>query len=149
VGTRASRLEMGQRFGADRIINVRERDPVATIQDLTGGAGVDMAIECSGAVERPQQCVQVAKRGGKILVVAFYPQPVTLDMSAAVRGDITIYTTRGEGGNNVKRAVSLAAQGRLRGAELVTHEFPLGAIAEAFRVMRERVGDPIKIVVIP
>jgi L-iditol 2-dehydrogenase len=149
VGTRASRLEMGQRCGADYIINVRERDPVAAIQELTGGAGVDMAIECSGAVETPQQCVQVTKRGGKLLVVAFYPQPVTLDLSAVVRGDITIYTTRGEGGNNVKRAVSLAAQGRMRGADLVTHEFPLEAIAEAFRVMRERIGDPLKIVITP
>ena len=73
----------------------------------------------------------------------------TLDLSAVVRSDITIYTTRGEGGNNVKRAVSLAAQGRLRGAELVTHEFPLEEIAEALRVMRERIGDPIKIVIIP
>jgi L-iditol 2-dehydrogenase len=149
VGTRASRLQMGQRLGADHVINVRDCDPVATIQELTNGAGVDLAIECSGAVETPQQCVQVTKRGGKILVVAFYPQLVTLDLSAVVRGDITIYTTRGEGGNNVKRAVSLAAQGRMRGAELVTHEFPLEAIAEAFRVMRERLGDPLKVVIIP
>jgi L-iditol 2-dehydrogenase len=149
VGTRPSRLEVGRRFGADHIINAREHDPVAAIQELTGGAGVDLAIECSGAIETPQQCAQVTKRGGKILVVAFYPQPVSLDLSAIVRGDITIYTTRGEGGNNVKRAVSLAAQGRMRGAELVTHEFPLEAIAEAFRVMRERVGDPIKIFITP
>jgi L-iditol 2-dehydrogenase len=91
----------------------------------------------------------VTKRGGKILIVAFYAQPITLDLSAVVRGDITIYTTRGEGGNNVKRAVSLAAQGRMRGSDLVTHEFPLGEIAEAFRVMRERIGDPIKIVITP
>jgi L-iditol 2-dehydrogenase len=72
-----------------------------------------------------------------------------MDLSTVVRNDITIYTTRGEGGNNVKRAVSLAAQGRLRGAELVTHEFPLEDIAEAFRVMRQRIDDPIKIVLIP
>jgi L-iditol 2-dehydrogenase len=149
VGTRTSRLEMGRRLGADHIINVRECDPVAAIQELTDGAGVDMAIECSGALETPQQCVQVTRRGGKILVVAFYAQPVTLDLSTVVRGDIVIYTTRGEGGNNVKRAVSLAAQGRLRGADLVTHEFPLEAIAVAFRVMRERIDDPIKIVIIP
>jgi L-iditol 2-dehydrogenase len=149
VGTRASRLEMGRRLGADHIINVREHDPVTAIQELTGGAGVDLAIECSGALETPQQCVQVTKRGGKMLVVAFYAQPVTLDLSAVVRSDITIYTTRGEGGNNVKRAVSLAAQGRMRGSDLVTHEFPLEDIAMAFRVMRERIGDPIKIVIIP
>ena len=61
----------------------------------------------------------------------------------------TIYITRGEGGHNVKRAVSLAAQGRLRGAELVTHTFPLQEITEALRVMRERIGDPLKIVIVP
>lgn len=149
VGTRASRLEMGRRLGADDIINVREHDPVAVIRRLTAGAGVDLAIECSGALETPQQCVQVTKRGGKILVVAFYEQPVTLDLSAAVRSDITIYTTRGEGGNNVKRAVSLAAQGRLRGRDLVTHAFPLEDITEALRVMRERIDDPLKIVIVP
>ena len=93
--------------------------------------------------------MQVTRHGGKILVVAFYPQPIMLDLSAVVRSDITIYTTRGEGGNNVKRAVSLAAQGRMRGSDLVTHEFPLEHITEAFRVMRERIDDPIKIVIIP
>lgn len=149
VGTRPSRLEMGQRLGADHLINAHEQDPVAAIQALTGGAGVDLAIECSGALATPQQCVQVTKRGGKILVVAFYAEPVTLDLSAVVRSDITIYTTRGEGGNNVKRAVSLAAQGRLRGRELVTHTFPLEDITAALRVMRERIGDPIKIVITP
>jgi L-iditol 2-dehydrogenase len=149
VGTRPRRLEMGRRLGADYLINVHEQDPVVAIQELTGGAGVDLAIECSGALETPQQCVQVTKRGGKMLVVAFYAQPVTLDLSAVVRSDITIYTTRGEGGNNVKRAVSLAAQGRMRGADLVTHEFPLEEIAEAFRVMRQRIDDPIKIVIVP
>jgi L-iditol 2-dehydrogenase len=149
VGTRARRLEMGCRLGADHIINVREYDPVAAIQALTGGVGVDLAIECSGALETPQQCIRVTKRGGKILVVAFYEKPITLDLSAVVRGDMTIYTTRGEGGNNVKRAVSLAAQGRMRGSELVTHEFSLEEITEALRVMRERIDDPIKIVIIP
>jgi len=149
VGTRNNRLEMGRRLGADHTINARESDPVEGIMELTGGAGVDLAIECSGNSVTPQQCAQVTKRGGKILFVAFYKEPVTLDLSAIVRSDITMYTTRGEGGNNVKRAVSLAAQGRLHGEDLVTHEFPLEEIAEAFRVMREREGDPLKIVLVP
>ncbi|MBV9228346.1 MAG: hypothetical protein JOZ18_03460, partial [Chloroflexi bacterium] len=44
---------------------------------------------------------------------------------------------------------ALAAQGRLRGDELVTHEFPLEEIAEAFRVLKERIGDPLKVVIVP
>jgi L-iditol 2-dehydrogenase len=149
VGTRESRLEVGGRLGADHLVNARETDPVEEIMRLTDGRGVDLAIEASGAPSTPQQCVQVTKRGGRILIVAFYPSPVELDMSAVVRGDITIHTTRGEGGNNVKRAVALAARGRLRGEELVTHRFPLERIGEAFRVLREREGDPIKVVLVP
>lgn|SRR5579875_1113701 len=149
VGTRESRLEMGRRLGADAVVNARLTDPVQALLKLTGDAGVDLAIECSGSVEVPQQCVQVTKRGGKILFVAFYPGPVTFDLSAVVRSDITMYTTRGEGGNNVKRAIALAAQGRLQGEQLVTHEIPLERIAEAFHVLKTRVGDPIKIVIVP
>jgi len=91
----------------------------------------------------------MVRRGGKVLVVAFYKQPVTLDLGRAVREDVTLYGTRGEGGNNVRRALSLVAQGKVRGRDLVTHRFPLDEIQEGFRVVREREGDPIKLVFIP
>jgi L-iditol 2-dehydrogenase len=149
AGTRPSRLELASRLGADHVIDVRETDAATAILDLTGGEGADMVIECSGSIRIPELFPVVTKRGGKIVVVAFYPEPVTFDLGAVVRKDITICTSRGEGGNNVKRAVALAAAGRLRGAEMVTHRFPLDDIAEAFRVVRERDGDPVKVVVVP
>ena len=149
VGTRQSRLDLARGFGADHVINARETDPVEAVLGLTGGEGADITVECSGSVGVPALFPQVTKRGGRILVVAFYPGPVTLDLGAIVRKDITLFTSRGEGGNNVKRAVALAAQGKLRGAEMVTHRFPLADIAEAFRVVRERDGDPVKVVIVP
>jgi L-iditol 2-dehydrogenase len=149
VGTRPSRLEMGRRLGADQVINALQADPVPAILERTGGLGADVTMECSGSADTPQQCVQTTRRGGRIIVVAFYPGPVTLDLGAVVRNDITIHTSRGEGGNNLRRAVALAAQGKLRGSELVTHCFGLDDIATAFRVLRDRDGDPIKIVIAP
>jgi L-iditol 2-dehydrogenase len=142
-------LRLGAELGADELVNVREVDAVARVRELTGGDGADWVIESSGGSGVPQQCVEMTKRGGRIVFVAFYPGPVTMDLSAVVRNDITMYTSRGEGGNNVKRAVAMAATGKLRGAELVTHRFPLEDIAEAFRVVRERDGDPIKVVLVP
>jgi L-iditol 2-dehydrogenase len=149
VGTRSSRLEAAKRLGADHVISVRDTDAGAAIRNLTNGEGADLVLECSGSPDVPALFPDIAKRGGKIVVVAFYPRPVTFDLSAVVRKDITIYTSRGEGGNNVKRAVALAAAGKIRGAELVTHRFALDDIAEAFRVVAERDGDPLKVVVVP
>jgi len=149
VGTRDSRLSTGLELGADHVVNARQRDPVEAIMEITDGRGVDLAVECSGALGAPDMAAKTIKRGGKLLVVAFYPGPVEIDLSHIVRSDITMYTTRGEGGNNVKRAVCLAEHGRISGSELVTHRFPLEEIGEAFEVMRNRTGDPLKIVLVP
>jgi L-iditol 2-dehydrogenase len=149
VGTRASRLELGQRLGADAVINSRDEDPVAAVKRLVGRHGADLVIEASGAPEAPQQSVEMVRRAGRLLFLAFYTQKVTFDLSLAVQNDVTLFTSRGEGGANVKRALALAAQGKIRGRDLVTHHFPLDQINEGFRILREREGDPIKVVFVP
>ena len=149
IGTRQNRLEMGARLGADHVVNAREEDPVAATRRLVGSRGADLVIEASGNMDTPQQCVQLVKRGGKILFLAFYPGPVTFDLSSAIREDVTLYTTRGEGAAAVRRALSLCAQGKLRCGELVTHHFPLDQIQEGFEKIRAREGDPIKAVFVP
>lgn len=149
VGTRESRLDLGARLGADVVINARKEQAVDAARRAAGSRGVDLVIEASGAPEAPQQCVEMVRRGGKVLFLAFYKQPVTFDLSSAIRDDVTLYGTRGEGGNNVRRALSLVAQGKVRGHDLVTHRFPLDEIQEGFRVLREREGDPIKVVFVP
>jgi len=149
VGTRAARLELGRRLGAQAVINARDEDPVAAVKRLVGGAGADLVIEASGAPEAPQQCVEMVRRAGRLLFLAFYKERVTIDLSSAIQNDVTLFTSRGEGGANVRRALSLAAQGKIRGRDLVTHHFPLEQINDGFRVVRERDGDPIKVVFVP
>jgi L-iditol 2-dehydrogenase len=149
LGTRQARLDLGARLGADCVVNVKAEDPVDAVKRCIGAEGADVVIEASGALGAPQQAIQLVKRGGKILFLAFYPTPVTFDLSSAIRDDVTLYTTRGEGAGAVKRALSLAAQGKIRGRDLVTHHFPLEQIREGFRVLAEREGDPIKVVFVP
>jgi threonine dehydrogenase-like Zn-dependent dehydrogenase len=91
----------------------------------------------------------MTKPGGRVLLVAFYPGPVTADVNLAVQRNITIHTERGEGGASVGRCLALLAAGRIAAAPLVTHRFPLGRVHEAFDVLERRVGDPIKVVLLP
>jgi L-iditol 2-dehydrogenase len=149
TGTRENRLALGRKLGIDHTVNVRQEDAVAAVRRLTDGRGVDLVVETSGALEGPSQCLQMVKRGGRVLLLAFYDQPVTVDLSAAVREDITLFATRGEGAAAVGRAVSLLAQGRIRGADLVTHHLPLEQIQEGFEMLRDRTDDPIKLVFVP
>ena len=138
VGTRRGRLDLGLRLGADLVVNAREEDPVKFVRTWTDDLGVDLAIEASGGLGAPQQCIDMVKRGGKILFLAFYAQPVTFDLSHAIRDDVTLYTSRGEGGGAVKRVLALAAQGKVRGRDLVSHHFPLEHIQEGLRILTAR-----------
>jgi L-iditol 2-dehydrogenase len=149
TGTREGRLKLGRELGADLTVNVREEDPVAAVLRATGGRGADLVIDCAGADDTLQQCLQMVKRGGKILLVAFYKGPVTADISIAVRNNVTIYTERGEGGGSVGRALALLATGKIVAKPLITHLFPLEEVDRAYEVFEKRIGDPIKVILRP
>ncbi|HEU5320656.1 MAG TPA: zinc-binding dehydrogenase [Methylomirabilota bacterium] len=149
TGTREARLRLGRELGADVVVNSRTSDPVAAVREATGGKGADLVVDCAGADDTFDQALKMAKPGGKVLLVAFYHGPVTADVSHAVRQNITIYTERGEGGTSVGRCLALLAAGRIAAKPLVTHEFPLGRVHEAFEVLETRRGDPIKVVLHP
>ncbi|MDI6725474.1 MAG: alcohol dehydrogenase catalytic domain-containing protein [Smithellaceae bacterium] len=147
IGTRESRLALGRQFGADAVINVKNEDPVARVRELTGGWGVDLAIDCAGGSTTLNDCIRMVKKGHDVLLLTFYEGETTANISEAVRNDTTIYTTRGEGLHNLARGISLAKQGKLQLAPLITHRFSLENIQEAFHVFRGRIGDAIKVLV--
>jgi L-iditol 2-dehydrogenase len=122
---------------------------VAAVLAFTGGKGADLVVDCAGGDETFDQAIKMVKPGGKILLVAFYHGPVTADLSDAVRRNVTIYTERGEGGTSVGRCLALLAAGRIAAKPLVTHQFPLSRVHEAFEVLERRAGDPIKVVLNP
>lgn len=49
LDTVGERLELAKGLGADEIVDPGSNDPVAAIKELTGGRGVDIAIDCSGS----------------------------------------------------------------------------------------------------
>ncbi len=144
-GTRPERLSIGKEYGADVVIDANLDDPVAAVLSATGGAGVDIVLECSGAAPAVDQALAMTKRGGNIVLVGFFSEPVTAYLNVAVMNGITMHSVRGEGTGSVPRAIALAARGRLRCAELVTHHFPLADIADAFVVYEKRIDGAIKV----
>ena len=149
AGTRPSRLKMGKRLGADILVNSKERDPVMAVLEASGGRGADVAIDCAGGDDTFNQCIKMAKPGGRVILVAYYHGPITADVSDAVRRNLTIYTERGEGGTSVGRALSLLAAGKIQAKPLVTHAFPLAEVHRAVDTFEKRIGDPIKVILHP
>ncbi|HWL59273.1 MAG TPA: alcohol dehydrogenase catalytic domain-containing protein [Microbacteriaceae bacterium] len=146
-GTRPERLAIGGEYGAHLLIDVAAEDPIAVVRRATGGRGVDIVLECSGAGVALDQALGMVRRGGDIVLVGFFNGPVAADLNAAVMNGVTLHTVRGEGAQSVARAVSLAGQGRIRTAELITHHFPLEQIDAAFDAYANRTDGAIKVMI--
>jgi L-iditol 2-dehydrogenase len=147
TGTRQRRLDMGKRLGADEIINVTGEDPVAAVQRITCGKGVQYVLECSGAPNALNEAAKMVNRGGRICLAAFPADPVPVDLAYLVRNNIYVFGIRGEGKSATHRAAALMAQKRFDAKLIHTHTFPLAEVPTAIKYARERVEDAIKVVV--
>lgn len=149
VGTREERLALGRRLGAHDTINLKQEDPVQRVRELTAGIGPDLVLVAAGMQESLQQALEMIRRGGNIVLLAHFDDPVTVDIGLAVRDGVNLYTVRGEGRMSVHRALSLMAEGKIDGKPLITHTFPLKKINEAIETFVERKEGALKVVVHP
>ena len=63
------KLAWAKDFGATHTINSSETDPVPAIRALTGGHGVDVAVECAGRAQSIRAAWESTRRGGRTTVV--------------------------------------------------------------------------------
>jgi isopropanol dehydrogenase (NADP+) len=66
------RQDLARHYGADVVLDPGQGDPVERILELTGGAGVDAAIESLGAQVTFEGCVRATRPGGTISVIGYF-----------------------------------------------------------------------------
>jgi L-iditol 2-dehydrogenase len=135
-----ARLEMAKSLGAERVLNAAEEDVVAAM----AGEEIDAAIDCAGAVETPQQGVDMVRRGGTVQIVGFpRGQAVPIDMARAVRKELRLMTML-RFANNFSTAIALLEREAERLRRLVTHRFGFEQIEEALKLVDAREDGVMK-----
>src|SRR5271169_780934 len=146
------RMEMAKRMGADVVINHLQMDAIAEIRRLTGGEGVDVAIEALGTQETFESALRVLRAGGTLSSLGVYSGKLSVPVEpfAAGLGDQKIITTLCPGGKErMRRLMELVRHGRLELRPLLTHAFPLDRISEAYKLFGERREGVIKVAIRP
>ena len=146
IGTRENRLKIGQKLGADIILNAKEVDVEHEVKAITG-KGADYIIDCAGSEETVNQSIHMANRGGKVCLAAFPKKPVNFDIGHLAVNNIYLYGIRGEGKSATHRAMAFMAERRFDPSLVHTHTFDMNDLPEAIRYAKERVDDAIKVVV--
>ena len=143
--------ELARKFGMTDFINPEDiEDVTAQIVDMTDG-GVDYSFECIGKPEVMRQALECSHKGwgqSVIIGVAGAGEEISTRPFQLVTGRTWKGTAFGgaKGRTDVPQIVDWYMDGKINIDDLITHQFELEKINDAFEVMHR--GDGIRSVVV-
>ena len=145
-----SARERALALGADAAVDPTDGDPVTEITRLTGGLGLDVAVDLVGSNRVMKQAVASLGRAGRAVMVGLSMDPLELGpglllgiQSQSILGHLG-YQKR-----HLDDLVALLAGGRIDLAGSISDVIPLTEVADGVRRLAEKEGDPVRIVVRP
>ena len=126
-----NRLEVAKSFGATRTINSGKGQAAEQVMVLTGGRGVDVAIEAVGIPATFTLCEEIVGAGGTIANVGVHGAKVDLHLERLWAHNITI-TTRLVDTVTTPMLIKTVQSNKLDPKQLITHRFKLDDILSAY-----------------
>lgn len=144
------KLEWARGFGATHTVNSANEDPVARIAEVTGGNGVDVAIEAIGLPEVYRQCFEARDLAGTVVLVGVPRPDMTIELpfiEVFGRGGALKSSWYGDclPSRDFPMLIDLYLQGRLDLDGFVSETIPLDGVEEAFHKMER--GEVLRSVV--
>ncbi len=126
-----NRLEIAERFGATTSINSADGKAAEAVMTLTGGRGVDTAIEAVGIPATFELCEKLVAPGGTIANIGVHGTKVDLHLESLWDRNLTI-TTRLVDTVSTPMLLNLLKAERIDPKRLITHHFTLDHILDAY-----------------
>jgi threonine 3-dehydrogenase len=142
------RLEMARGMGADLVIDARDPEIVPRVMEATGGDGVEVVLEMSGAQSALEAALAVVTRGGRISLLGIFSQPVQVDLSdLVIQKGVRLYGIYGRRLYDTWERTQALLRGGLDVTPIITHRFDLADWERGFELIAARHAG--KVVLLP
>jgi D-xylulose reductase len=125
------KLDLAAQLGPIVPVNVAKEDLTSVVNDITGGWGVDIVMECSGNAKAAARVFEPLCPGGCVVFIGMPGEPIAYDVVAA-----SIKEARVEHvfryAHMYPRALALMSSGRINVKPLITDTFRFEQSIEAF-----------------
>jgi 2-desacetyl-2-hydroxyethyl bacteriochlorophyllide A dehydrogenase len=146
IDTVAERLSLAQSFGAVPV-HLTEEQPREVVKRLTGGRGVDAAIDAVGHADALDLALRLARKAGKVVVLGVYAEPCQVHMGLVWLKALELRAGPANVIAHFDRVLELLASGRLDPRPLVTHHMALDEAPEGYALYDRR--EALKIALRP
>lgn len=141
-------LERAKRVGADEVVNPIREKPIEKIKEMTGGMGVDLALEFIGLKETIDQAVKSVRVGGRTVIVGLGPDEVILPPpTQIVRTELSLLGSYGSTTSEIQEVINLVANAKLDLSNSITERFPLEEVNKGLGHLHRKIGNTIRIVI--
>ena len=128
-----NRLDVAKKFGATDTICASGSEAIEKVMEMTGGVGVDVAIEAVGVPATFDVCQNILAPGARLANVGVHGKSVDLRMENLWIRNVTISTGL-VNTNTTPMLLKTVQSSKIDPSRLITHRFPLNQIEEAYRV---------------
>jgi len=136
--------------GADHVLDPFDVNFAEKISEYTAGAGLDTAFDFFGATTAQQQGLDALGRDGRLVLVGIPDGPMNLHSNADfIRSGKRILGHYGGAKSDIARVIAFVERGRLNLSSSVTEVLPLGEFETAVSNLRNKVNNPIRILLRP
>lgn len=143
-----TRLRLAEDLGADAVLAATGDDLVRACLELTGGAGVDVALEAVGRNVTIAAAIESTRKGGTVTLIGNIEAEVTLPLQKVVSRQIRLQGTAASCGE-YPRAIKLLTEGAIRVKPLITAIAPLEDGPRWFTRLHSGEPNLMKIVLTP
>ena len=142
-------LERAKKVGADEVVNPRKENAVQKIKEMTGGMGVDLALEFIGHRETIEHAIACVRTGGRVVIVGLGPENIVLPPPTTfVRTELSLLGSYGSTNLEIQNVVDLLASGKLDLSGSITEIISLEEVNRGLEHLYKKIGNPIRIVVV-
>ena len=127
----ANRLDVAKRFGATATVDSSDGHAAEQVMKLTGGRGVDTAIEAVGVPATFELCAEIVAPGGTVANVGVHGCKADLHLERLWSHNVTI-TTGLVDTKSIPMLLKTVQSKRIDAKQLITHRFGLNRILEAY-----------------
>jgi L-iditol 2-dehydrogenase len=132
VESNTHRADLARELGADAVIDPKDPDAQDQILSLTGGSGVDKALDCSGVGAAVVFCIQATRRKGQVALVGGSGDFTVNGWGDIVSKGLTIHGAWHWNFGAVDRIFQVIRRHGDLIDKQITHKYPLEKVADAW-----------------
>lgn len=142
-----NRLSLATEYGADAVVNTKEKSLGEFTAEFTNGNGFDVCIEACGAPETFLGCIESAAFAGNIILIGNGKRETTFNHSVLLKKELNVHGSRNALKDDFINNIDLVASGKADVMKMVSGVYEMNDAISAFEALKNNNGTLAKLLI--